>query len=211
MATELIVKAKRLGTIREVMRFLYDIENVYTNMYLFDFISSKDNEDKIRLFLEKFPNLKEKLDFPWHGTDKTFQHYFGEYPFPEHEETEKRFLLFHLLKREIADFIVPTDRLTISKINIQSPGYWEFLGSLNPLQQIREYFNDRHERQKDSLYRNRQEEELRNLIILEKKVDILRKVGCDEAEIRPFIKKVIIEPLHLLTMHQDSGLIEGVE
>ena len=31
----------------------------------------------------------------------------------------------------------------------ESPGFWEFLGSLNPLEVIRRYLNDRHERAKD--------------------------------------------------------------
>ena len=58
-----------------------------------------------------------------------------------------------------SDFILPENKLTITKINIQSPGFWEVLGSLNPLQQLREYLNDRHERRKDRQWREQTEKE----------------------------------------------------
>src|ERR1700745_175140 len=37
------------------------------------------------------------------------------------------------------DFILPENRLTITKIVIQSPGFWEVQGTFNPLQQLKEY------------------------------------------------------------------------
>lgn len=47
--------------------------------------------------------------------------------------------------------IMPNEALVISKINFNSPGFWEMIGALNPLIQIREYLNDRHKRKKDKL------------------------------------------------------------
>ncbi len=47
------------------------------------------------------------------------------------------------------DALPPNARLTLERVRIESPGIWEFLGSLNPLQQIREYLKDRHSRRQD--------------------------------------------------------------
>ena len=54
---------------------------------------------------------------------------------------------------------LPDYRLEIRRIQINSPGFWEFLGALNPLQQIREYLNDRHRRRQDHKYREQAERE----------------------------------------------------
>jgi hypothetical protein len=48
-------------------------------------------------------------------------------------------------------------QLLLRRVLIESPGFWEFLGSLNPLQQLREYLKDRHERRKDTEWREREE------------------------------------------------------
>ena len=49
--------------------------------------------------------------------------------------------------------IYPPDQIEITKISIQSPGWIELLASLNPLEQIREYLKDRHERIADKEWR----------------------------------------------------------
>lgn len=121
-------------------------------------------------------------------------------------------------KIDFGTIIVPSDKLVLAKVNIQSPGYWEFLGGLNPLQQIREYIKDRHERQKDRKFRNRQEEELGQLAIIEKqntivnqKIEILKSLGYGDAEIRQIVTAMVIAPLGRLDKHQDSGQIDDIE
>ena len=44
--------------------------------------------------------------------------------------------------RRVRDVVLPAERLFVFKIAIESPGFWEFVGSLNPLQQLREYLKD---------------------------------------------------------------------
>jgi len=44
--------------------------------------------------------------------------------------------------------ILPEDRLRIHRIAIKSPGFWEFFGNINPLEVLRKYLCDRHERKK---------------------------------------------------------------
>lgn len=48
----------------------------------------------------------------------------------------------------------PPEPLQMSRVVLESPGFWEFVGSLNPLEQIRIYLQERHERRKDKDYRN---------------------------------------------------------
>jgi hypothetical protein len=92
------------------------------------------------------------------------------------------------------DQIVPERRLQLTRVSIQSPGFWEVLGSLNPLLQIREYLKDRHERRKDRSYREPAERErlrLENEVLqrtirtadlrdLRERLEMLRDFGGDE-------------------------------
>ena len=49
------------------------------------------------------------------------------------------------------NYLMPMESLVVSKVSFNSPGFWEMIGTLNPLIQIREYLNDRHKRKKDKL------------------------------------------------------------
>ena len=123
------------------------------------------------------------------------------------------------------ELILPENRLVIDKIVIQSPGFWEIIGSLNPLQQIREYLNDRHKRQQDRKWRNetdKRKAELENQLLqrqifesdnrlMKDRIEILRELGFSEREIREMIWTNLGEPLKNLGKHQDNGLIEGTE
>jgi hypothetical protein len=123
-------------------------------------------------------------------------------------------------KFEVSD-IAPGDELELTQVEIHSPGIWEFLGQVNPLQQIREYLNDRHERRKDSEYREFSEKEkleLENqllrkqlqredLQILQDELGMLRELGFDENDLRQLVWQRIGQPLARLGKHQDNGLI----
>jgi hypothetical protein len=117
--------------------------------------------------------------------------------------------------------IFPLDQIEITKISIQSPGFVELLASFNPLQQIREYLKDRHERKKDKEWRWESEKARAAA-----EVDILRiqaerdRTGAirdfyellDHMDLRPEEKQKILwervgVPLARLGKHQDSGLL----
>tara|TARA_R110002096_G_scaffold163184_1_gene330537 strand:+ start:53 stop:550 length:498 start_codon:yes stop_codon:yes gene_type:complete len=66
---------------------------------------------------------------------------------------------------DIRQFILPEDVLEIGVVKFESPGFWEFLGALNPLDQIRQFISDRHERSKDIEYRNAAEKKNLNWIM----------------------------------------------
>lgn len=123
------------------------------------------------------------------------------------------------------DQILPERRLYLNRIVIESPGFLEVLGSLNPLQQIREYLKERHERKKDDLYRSVEEQrklKLDNEILqqsitrgeldlLRKRLEIIRDFGGDERMVEQAMWSQIGPPLARLGRHQDTGLIEGPE
>jgi hypothetical protein len=122
-----------------------------------------------------------------------------------------------------SDEITPDYRLELKEVSIQSPGFWEFVGGLNPLQQIREFLKDRHERRKDREYRESAEKErlrLDNELLqrqihdketgtLRDQVLLLQELGFGEDVLREIVWARIGPPLAKLGQHQDKGLIEG--
>lgn len=228
MATEktsLRIKAEKLGTVSEVTALLKDLETAYNSIYSFDFLVetlSYERERRLKQVDERFHRLRRswkdfsnRKDFPFDPF--MYEMFFEEYAFNRPKDTLPNLLELQS-KIDFEKIILPSDRLLISKVNIQSPGFWEVLGSLNPLQQIREYIKDRHERKKDDNYRSRQEEEIGELEIEERRnriinqrIETLRGLGYSETEIRQLVMAMVIEPLNRLGRHQDNGQIEGPE
>jgi hypothetical protein len=117
--------------------------------------------------------------------------------------------------------IQPGATLELTQVEIHSPGFFEFLGMLNPLNTIREYLNDRHERLKDKRYREPLEREkliLENellshqirkeeLDILGSELEMMREHGFDEDYLRQYVWQSIGQPLARLARHQDTQLI----
>jgi hypothetical protein len=120
--------------------------------------------------------------------------------------------------RKPAEVVLPEDRLQISSVVIQSPGFWEFLGNINPLEVLRKYLCDRHERKKDQSYRSRQEEERGDLEnerlriqVVEEKVRVLKEIGVPEEKIRRALFEHVISPLGALDGFQDKGFVKDAE
>jgi hypothetical protein len=121
--------------------------------------------------------------------------------------------------------VLPEDRLIVTSVRIESPGFWEVVASLNPLQQIREYLNDRHKRRQDKDFRDAAERDrllLENELIqrqvwekensiLGERIKLLRDLGLSDQEIRQLVWAQVGEPLAQLGRHQDSRLIGGAE
>jgi hypothetical protein len=125
------------------------------------------------------------------------------------------------LPLDVEGLILPEDRLNMTSVVIESPGFWEFLGTLNPLLQLREYLKDRHERRKDNDYRegyeserleleNEQQrlknEQLKTEIIRER-IRLLDEAGFDPEERRRLLIQHAIEPLRQLDKHINQKLI----
>lgn len=111
--------------------------------------------------------------------------------------------------------MVPFEQtLVLARVELASPGVWEFLGSLNPLEVTRKYLCDKHEREKDRRYRNDAEQrrlELENAMLenkaLSERIELLRSAGATDADLAPLINTLLREPLERLELHQSRGVI----
>lgn len=125
------------------------------------------------------------------------------------------------LPLDVEGLILPEDRLNMTSVVIESPGFWEFLGNLNPLLQLREYLKDRHERRKDSDYREgyesehlelendrqRIENEKLKTELIRERMQLLSEAGFEKEEIRRLLIRHAIEPLSHLDKHISQKLI----
>jgi hypothetical protein len=110
------------------------------------------------------------------------------------------------------------ERVILRAVRLESPGWWEFLGKLNPLEVLRQYLNDRHERAKDLDYRNELERErlrletqiLENRVIRER-IEIAREVGVTDKDLRRAVNALLVDPLLRLGKCQDRGVISTAE
>jgi hypothetical protein len=105
------------------------------------------------------------------------------------------------------------DRLILKSVELHSPGSWEFLGKLNPLETIRQYLQDRHERRKDKQYKESAEKrgmELDNMLkenqVLSGQIDNARKLGATEKDLRPMLERFIRKPLQELDKFEDERI-----
>jgi len=131
--------------------------------------------------------------------------------------TSRRALRLRVIRNSF-DVVLPEDRLRLRAIMVQSPGSWDFLGAHNPLETLRKYLADRHERKKDRDYRNQLDEErlrienerMRTEVVREQ-VDILREIGVPEDNIRTTLLRHVERPLARLDHVQDAGIINTAE
>jgi hypothetical protein len=191
------IRALRSGTVVEVIGFLEDMERAYKSLYSFD------------MSISRWYNARRF----WRRSLGPPEAFFGLLPLDDG--------LAHFAA--YPESILPEYRLELRRVSIQSPGFWEFIGGLNPLQQLRDYLNDRHERRKDHEYRELAEKERLRLdnellqrqiwekenSILREQLSIMKEIGLGDAEIQQFIWSRLGSPLSQLGRHQDSGLIEG--
>jgi len=190
--TSLRIYTNRLGNTSEIIQYLGDLEKAYNSIYFFyDFLENFD------------PNSKRAQRHFF------FLREFG-YPFIDQPNLNNN-----------PDSILPIYRLELTKINISSPGFWEVVGSLNPLEVIRNFLNDRHKRRQDKEWRERLEKEkmekenqLLQVQILEgenrvvrERIQLYRELGYSDQKVQELIWANVTQPLLILGKHQDSKLI----
>ncbi|MDB5123695.1 MAG: hypothetical protein JWP94_1824 [Mucilaginibacter sp.] len=219
--TTLKIKAERLGSISEITGFLNELETTYNSLYAFDFIVRSLPDDVERGLLTSLRREKLVQEFLKGSRFKDISYdYERLYQLMESFYFDGRRLLPPLASYyeplNVVTLVPPSERLLLSKVNIQSPGFWEVLGTMNPLNQMREYLKDRHERRKDRDWREAQEKRKGDLDIVEKensilnaRIDTLKKLGYSDVDIRQMVMKLVLEPLTALDKYQDNGQIEG--
>ena len=117
----------------------------------------------------------------------------------------------------VADsYVFTNERLLVVRVELGSPGFWEFLGALNPLEVTRKYLDDRHRRRQDRAYREGQEErqlglenDLREIEVIRRRLEVARESGVPETMLQPLLQQLVGRPLEALGAMQDRGVIEG--
>jgi hypothetical protein len=119
--------------------------------------------------------------------------------------------------RRYARWVPVQERLILRSVELHSPGDWSFLGNLIPLETIRRYLQDRHERQKDRNYREAAEErklklqnDLREAKLLRDQLDNARKMGATDKDLMPLLDRLVIAPLRRLDRFQDEGVAREI-
>lgn len=183
------INTETLGDIRQIIDYLQLLEKAYNHLYAFDFIVTEAKLRHIEL---------NKSRYSFQGNTSPVR----AIPSVRKPET----------------VVLPEDRIQVSSIVIKSPGFWEFIGNINPLEVLRKYLCDRHERKKDTDYRNHQEQErgaLENeklrVEVVHEKVKLLKELGVPENRIREALFKHVIQPLGELDAVQDRGLVVDAE
>lgn len=189
------IHAAGAGPVRDAVATLQAVENAYLQLYAINLHFEAIGD----LFTDKRPHLRPPW-FEFGGPSWATYNRDSDSP----EEIRRR-------------LVIADDELQLSAIRFESPGFWEFLGALNPLEQIRKYLNDRHERTKDRDYRNAAERIRLNLenekLAIETmgdRVDFLRKIGYTDEDIRRLMLPAA-GALGQLGGAQDRGLIEVAE
>lgn len=125
---------------------------------------------------------------------------------------------FPMLLEPVAKYVPSGSALILQATTLSSPGFWEFLGRLNPLEQIRLYLNDRHERAKDHDYRNaaeaerlKTEQSLREIETIGAALDIAKRHGAMPEQLAPLLDKLVHTPLERLGRVQDMRIIGHAE
>lgn len=117
------------------------------------------------------------------------------------------------------DEMVPAEsQLLLKSANFNSPGFWDFLGKLNPLEVMRLYLNDRHERMKDKKYREGHENEklwLENELLKNEvfggRLRVLKEMGVTDEEMSILKNRLLHGPLGAVGAAQDRKLIQTAE
>jgi hypothetical protein len=170
--------------------------------------------DSVLLFEATIDGMRRAaLDFP-----------FPRYPFgfdfgwPMPRRAVRRSRDWPPTAEEVASFVPRAEQLIIAAVSLTSPGFWEFLGTLNPLDVLRKYLNDRHERRKDHEYRESAERrrlELENLRlesrVISERVRLAKEIGATDRDLAPLLNELIYKPLIALDRYQDKGVIEHAE
>jgi hypothetical protein len=132
--------------------------------------------------------------------------------------------------RRAGNLFASKSRLRVSAIEVGSPDFWAFAGKIIPIDAIRQWVQDAHERRKDKTYReaaearkleldnemkraeieDRQlENELKKVEIFDKKIGVAKQLGATDEDLAPLLQNLFYKPLKRLERFDD--VIESVE
>ena len=185
--------------VTDVREYLARLEHAYNSVYAF----------------ERAIGAAERLARRWHGP------VFVLDPFDWPALPTRGGRLFSAWPpspEAIASVVPARDRLVLRTARFESPGFWEFLGALNPLEVIRQYLKDRHERRRDRAYRDAAEArrlELENRLlenrVIRERVELAKSLGASDSDLTPLLNELVYRPLRALNPSQDEGTIDSAE
>lgn len=196
---ELVVHSSGGWPVSDTIEFLQAINSAYTRLLTFETVI-EEYESRYRR-LQQYLRYREPEQF---------------LPLP----LEQYFLLnvSYLPDDGLEQFISPRDQLIIQRVQLASPGFWIFLGSLNPLEVLRQYLNDLHTRRQDREYREPHEHrrlELENLMlenqVIRERISMARELGATDAELTPLLNGLVYTPLQRLDAVAARGMITAGE
>jgi len=183
-----------------VAAYLGDLKHAYDSVLIFEALV-----DSMRRASGEYPSL-----WPFHGMIKGLP--------PTSRRTARYVRDWPPTAEQIASGVPRAEQLVLSKVNVASPGFWEFLGTLNPLEVLRQYLNDRHERRKDREYRESAEARRMALENLSREVEVIsncikiaKEVGATDRDLTPLLNHLVYRPLTGLDRYQDAHVIENAE
>jgi hypothetical protein len=185
--------------LEEVREYLGRLEHAYNSIYAFERIIA--GAERIAQRGPWSAPLFARDTFDWPGLPIRTGRLLSSWPPPP---------------AVVASIVAGRDRLVLKAARFESPGSWEFLGSLNPLEVIRQYLNDRHERRRDRKYRDAAEArrlDLENRIlenrVIRERIEIARSLGAGDSDLAPLLNELVHRPLRALNGAQDEGVIES--
>ena len=130
--------------------------------------------------------------------------------------------------RDDYDLLEQEGRLIVRSFRMNSPGFWEFIGALNPLESLRNHLNDSHKRRQDQEYRETAEADrlalenerirLENLELADqiayRRVEALERAGVSKKELRDLTRRYVtrnLDRLDQLAERMDIDASERIE
>jgi len=189
-----------------------EIEVALVEKYLADLKHAYDSLIAFETVMDAFERASREFPIPFYPIGIM-------YGWPLRPRRGARFVRdWPLTAEEVSSLVPHSEQLVLSAVQLSSPGFWEFLGKINPLEVIRIYLNDRHERRKDREYRESAEERrlrLENLKleneVISGRVKIAKELGATDRDLAPLLNGLVNKPLLALDQHQDKGVIEHAE
>ena len=185
--------------VEALRKYLLDLEFAYNSIYLFGLTVTRAER-----FARRYPpDIVWAYELPFGFAGITRGRFSRDWP-PSHSV--------------VASTVPMRERLTVHRIQISSPGVWEFLGNLSAFEVIRQFLNDRHERRKDKEYKETAEArrlQLENMKleneVLRARIGIAKELGATEQDLAPLLNELVFRPLLALEPHQDRGVAESAE
>lgn|GEM_PF-3573772 len=166
----------------DISSFLQNLERAYNSAYVLDSII-EEAEELSRMGTAPTIPLRNQLWMLWWP------------PTPE----------------KVASMVPKADRLRFSSVESHSPGCWNFLGKLNPLDVIQQYLNRRQQDREYGSSANARSLDLENqnleLNIFERRITFLKQLGASDKDLALLREHLLAKSLQQLNPYQDQGLI----